>query len=191
MKRMIRFRFVFSLCIFILVLAACSSSSSVTQDTKVTKREKQVFAEKVSSICSSIEVSDFPNLFDVLNDSVEEANAFVTQAQGAEDSIDDAVSRFSDVEPPAAFEEDWDALVDDFSAVRDSYPKLAEAAQRYADVASDLSIEAGEEAYKQADKELTEIEDDVDIISRDLDQRYKAIRVTSNKYDFEECDLER
>lgn len=200
---MIRKRLVLlGICVVVLSLFLTSCGSDDKKDESSSKKSSSnssskgssgssnsSFTNKVKAACESVDKTVFD---EITNSYTQEGGtaAFDDAIQAAEDELDKAIAKFDDIDPPAKYEEDWDTLVDDFSAIRDAYPEFADALRRISELTE--TMKSGDvAAISNAQAEMEAITEDVTALSEDLSQRSKEISQISTRLGIDDvCDLE-
>ena len=167
-----------------MILSSCSGNSESSTSDKVSKAK---FREKAERICEDIDSSKFAFLEAAAGDiSVED---FDTSLAEAEDELDRIISKLEDINVPEEFEDVWETILDDFSAVRDI---LVNASTAKSDVAlyTDELAQATEPAdIEKLQDQLDDAQEKLSDIAEDLEMRRDAINKNAEKLKIGECEI--
>lgn len=191
---------ILSVLIFAVVLtislSSCSSSdkkeegskSSAKSNTKSSgSNSKSKFVDDVAAVCESVDQNVF-SAFDSGNQNLlNDPQAFEAAIQAGEDELDRIISDLEDIDAPSAYSDDWDTFIEDFSALRDAYPKIADYIQELNTVSSGITGETDPAAIQDAQDRLTEIQTEYEALAEDLSQRSQEISDISERLGIKDC----
>lgn len=177
--------FICSLLVITACLAtACSSDSGTkkkaapathTEETEATSgkpgAETTAFAVKVMKVCNNIDQSIFTQLSSP--SVIADPTTYSTVLSAAEDELDKAIASFGDINPPAKYSDDWDTFQDDFSAIRDAFPKLSDDIKEIAALTATMTTENDAATQTELQAKLSKLEKHFGSIGQDLSQRSK------------------
>lgn len=199
-------RKILMLCVIILVLSlslvACSSKDTKkSSSTKTTSKSdsngassstnsKKAFQNQVAKVCSSVDNTVFDEIEKSTVSFESDPEAFRKAFQDGEDELDRAISKLDDIDPPAQWEDDWDTLIDDFSAIRDAYPTFADALEELLRITTSAKGSTDPATLAEIQAEATKTQTEIQAIGEDLTQRGTEIGEIVKRLGISDCEFD-
>lgn len=183
--------------VVLLSLSACGKSDSKGSSSKNSKSNtstadsKKAFKNKVAKICGSVDTSVFDQINNASTSFDADPEAFQQAFQDGEDELDRVISALDDVDAPAEYDDDWEILIDDFSAIRDAYPKIGKALGEILKITEDASSSLDPSTISDAQKQIEDIQNEIEASNDDLSQRATEIGEIVDRLGINSCNFEK
>jgi hypothetical protein len=190
-----RSRIVFLVFVVVIAMVATACGNSSSDDATSTKEEdttitlEPAFVNKVNAACKAFENNlDAAQTDDIIfepTDPVAIQNSF----SASENTYDALISDLTALDPPEDVASDWETLMDDLAAIRDSFPELANIWVELAKLsaAADIYDPESPDLEKNNDRAL-ELNDEYSRITKSNEQRAAALEEFTKTYQFDGCD---
>lgn len=200
MKRKNLLALITCLLVLALTLGACGGDSKKeTESTKAksetskkssgkkvsSTNENAAFNKKVKKVCESVDTSVFDDIETAAADAMNDPEAFGVKLQAAEDELDRIISELEDIEAPDEHADEWDTFIEDFEAIRDALPEMSRALTELVQITQTVQNDPATATAAQA--RLEEIQNELEPLLEDLDQRAQEIKDISYELGIDDC----
>lgn len=188
---------------FSLLLSGCSSKnakkSSSTKSSKSTNESKggsssstnskKAFQNEVAKICKSVDNTIFDEIETATASFGSDPEGFKKIFQDGEDELDRVIGKLDNVDPPAQWEDDWDTLIDDFSAIRDALPVYVDALVDLLRITNNAKGSSDPATIAAIQAEATKTQTELQALGEDLTQRGTEIGEIIERLGISNCAL--
>jgi len=186
-----------SVAVVMLSLSSCGGSDSKgssekekakTRDSSESTNTK--FKNDVINICKSADKDIFKEIQTTAGNIQEDPEAFQNAIQAGEDDLDRVIAALDGIDPPAQYSDDWNTLIDNISAIRDSYPQLGEGYSNLTTLSEDARDTSDPAAQAKALEDIATTQTSIEALFEDLSQRQAELQDIADKRGLDGCSFE-
>ncbi len=169
-----------------LSLVSCSlldSSQNSSQDEVFVISDR--FKSEVDLVCTSIDETALDALN--ANFSLRETDEFNETLSSAEEEFDKIIAQLTAIDPDEELKDEWETFIDDFTAIRDSFPLILEALNKLARFEQSRGEVVEPEIFEEQQKVIEDLQKEYDMLVKGNDLRVNAIVEFAEEHDIREC----